>query len=82
MCLYTEDLIALVQLAAEVRWPSCQDEGDKDSLSVFSPDNVESQTCGAPVDQNSARLPDEEIRLDKIILYYSPTTGTFAVLYK
>lgn len=59
-CLYTEDLIALVQLSTEVSWPSCQDERDKDSLPVLSSDNVESQTCGASVDENSARLPRKE----------------------
>lgn len=60
-CGYTEDLIALVQLSAEVSWPPGQDEGDEDSLSVFSSNNVESQTCGASVDQNPAWLPGQEM---------------------
>ena len=49
-----------MQLSAEVGRPSCQDERDKDSLSVLSSDDVEPQTGGASVDQNSARLPGGE----------------------
>lgn len=60
MRVYTEDLIALVQFSAEVGWSSCQDEGDEDPLSVLPSDNVKSQACGAPVDQNSTWVPGEE----------------------
>lgn len=58
--LYTEDLVALVQLSAEVSRPPCQDERDKDTLSVLPSHNVESQTSRASVDQNSTRLPGRE----------------------
>ena len=72
--LYTKDLIALVQLSTEVSWPPCQDERDKDSLSILSPNDVESQTCGASVDQDSARLPRKETgdggKLPKITINY------------
>lgn len=54
--LYTEDLIALVKLSAEVGWPSCQDERDKNPLSVFSPNDIESETRGASVNENPARF--------------------------
>lgn len=55
--LYTEDLIALVQLSAEVSWPPCQDKRDEDSLPVLPSNDVESQACSASVNQNSTRLP-------------------------
>lgn len=54
---YAEDLIALVQLSAEVSWPPCQDERDEDPLPILPSNDVESQACGASVNQNSTRLP-------------------------
>lgn len=59
-CLYTEDLIALVQLSAEVSWASRQDKGDKYSLSILASNNVESQTSGTSMNQNSARLSEKK----------------------
>lgn len=49
-----------MQLSAEVSGPPCQDERDEDSLSVLPSDDVESQACGASVDQNSTRVPRKE----------------------
>lgn len=58
--LYTEDLIALVQLSTEVGRPPRQDERDEDPLPVLPSHDVESQARGASVDQNSARVPGKE----------------------
>lgn len=60
MSVYTEDLIALVKLSAEVSWSPRQDERDEDSFAVLPSDDVESQARGAPVDQNSTRIPGKE----------------------
>ena len=60
VCSYTEDLVALAKLSAEVRRSSGQDEGDEDALSILSSHDVEAQPCGAPMDQHPPRIPDGE----------------------
>lgn len=60
MSIYTKDLIALVQLSAEVGRPARQDERDEDPFSVLPSHDVESQARGASVDQNSTRIPGKE----------------------
>lgn len=57
---YTENLIALVQLSTKVSRTPRQDERDEDSFSVLPADDVESQARGASVDQNSTRIPGKE----------------------
>lgn len=60
MSVYAEDLVALVQLSAEVGRPPRQDERDEDPFPVLPSHDVESQTCGASVDQNSTGIPGKE----------------------
>lgn len=73
-CSYTKDLIAFVKFPAEVCWPSSQDEGNEDTLSILTSNNVESQTCGTSVDQNPTRFSETMKRgqLELLIINYTP----------
>ena len=45
MIIYREYLIPSSYLTAKVSGPTSQDKGDKDTLSIFSTNNVEAKAC-------------------------------------
>lgn len=52
-----ENPVAPPQLSTQVSRSSCQNKGDKDPLSIFPANYVETQACGAFVQQHLPWLP-------------------------
>lgn len=60
---YRQDLVAALQLSAQVGRAAGQDEGDKDALAVFTPHDVEAQAGGALVEHDLPRFPVQTVQV-------------------
>lgn len=55
---YRNYTISFPKLSAQVSWPSCKDERDENSFSIFSSNNVETKTCWSSMQDDLSRLPE------------------------